>query len=244
MEKRISVLLLKFPGTNCASETERALKTVGFDTTVLPVTLLSPESLEDISLVVIPGGFSYGDYVMAGKLAQLELEYRLGDELKKFRDRGGLILGICNGFQILLHLGLLPTASLTDNVSRRFVCRWVRLRIINRNRIFFSSLPEIFELPIAHAEGRFVTADGLAAEYIDSGLAALVYLDNVNGSAEAVAALQDETGRVFGLMPHPERFLYAEDYYDVTSPSPGKYGWGYYFFKSIYDHLREKTDAS
>ena len=105
MEKRPHALLLKFPGTNCDAETARALEMVGFSTAVVPITQIDRERLEGADLVVLSGGFSYGDYVMAGRLAQLVTEQKIGDALKQFRDEGGYLLGICNGFQILTKLG-------------------------------------------------------------------------------------------------------------------------------------------
>ena len=120
MEERPDALLLKYPGTNCDEETARVLRLVGFEPRVVAITRVKKEDLEAAKLVVFSGGFSYGDYVMAGRLAQLETEMRLGDALKDFVAGGGYVLGICNGFQILVKLGLLPEGSLIDNTSGRF----------------------------------------------------------------------------------------------------------------------------
>ena len=106
MEKRPHALLLKFAGTNCDEETARALRTVGFETNTVPFPLITQDLVEAADLVVLSGGFSYGDYIMAGKLAQLELQRVLGAPLKTFHDHGGYLLGICNGFQILMRLGI------------------------------------------------------------------------------------------------------------------------------------------
>jgi phosphoribosylformylglycinamidine (FGAM) synthase-like amidotransferase family enzyme len=113
-------LLIKFPGTNCDAETARALEAAGFTATVLPAALLEPTSLEGAHLVVFSGGFSYGDYVMSGRIAQLITKQKLGERLKKFVADGGYVLGICNGFQILTQLDLLPRGSLIHNTSGRF----------------------------------------------------------------------------------------------------------------------------
>ena len=129
MEERPHALLLKFPGTNCDVETARALEAVGFTTSVLPTSQLSSESLDGADLVMLSGGFSYGDYVMAGRLAQLRVEERLGDGLHQFVENGGFVLGVCNGFQILTKIGLLPPGSLIDNTSGRFICRWAGLDV-------------------------------------------------------------------------------------------------------------------
>ena len=248
MAQRPQALLLKFPGTNCDAETARALEATGFDAAVLPVSGLSPDALEGVGLVVLSGGFSYGDYIMAGRLARIEMQLRLGDRLRAFVDGGGHVLGICNGFQILSQLGLLPRGSLVDNTSGRFICRWVRLRRA-ADSPYLRGLPDRFELPVAHAEGRFVAPGDDAARYLDEGLVPLVYEDDVNGSMAGIAGLQDQTGRVFGLMPHPERFLYRRHHYDPDwhpgtaddtiaadgESRPGDsngWGWGHHVFSA------------
>jgi len=239
-------ILLKFPGTNADAETERALQTVGFTTELIPFAVLERGHFDDADLAVFPGGFSYGDYVMAGRLAQLELTRKLGDTLQAFVARGGHVLGICNGFQILTKVGLLPAGSLVDNTSHRFQCRWVGLKNHRPDNPFLHGLPTEFELPIAHAEGRFVIDPATAQGYLDDGLVPLTYTSDVNGSTHGIAALQDATGRVFGLMPHPERFLRREHHYDqdwapveegASAELGDTWGWGYTFFKSIHDHL-------
>ncbi|TLD69982.1 phosphoribosylformylglycinamidine synthase [Phragmitibacter flavus] len=224
-------LLLKFPGTNCDAETALALQEVGFETQVLPSALLEPESLEGIQLVVFSGGFSYGDYVMSGRFAKLTAKEKLGDGLKKYVEKGGYALGICNGFQILTQMGLLPEGSLIHNTSGRFICRWAGLKK-NAQSPYLSELPDEFELPVAHAEGRFVGMDDVAGDYVKNGQAALLYDADVNGSSHQIAGLQDETGRVFGLMPHPERFMIKQHHYDADWTG-AEHGWGHYLFKSV-----------
>ena len=163
MNDQPPALLLKFPGTNCEAETARALEAAGFTTSVVPISQATPEHLKAASLVVFSGGFSYGDYVMAGRIAQLVMERKLGHALQEFVANGGYVLGICNGFQILTKLGLLPEGSLIDNASGRFQCRWVKTEEHRSGTIrFWRNLPDEFELPIAHAEGRFVAPDGKA----------------------------------------------------------------------------------
>ncbi len=230
-------LLIKFPGTNCDAETARALEAAGFSAEVLPVALLDAGALDRAQLVVFSGGFSYGDYVMSGRIAQLITKNKLGDSLRRFIDAGGYALGICNGFQILTQLDLLPKASLIHNTSGRFQCRWAPLKKNGgKASPFLSALPEQFELPVAHAEGRVVTAQGDAAQYVKNGLAPLLYGEDVNGSSERIAGLQDETGRVFGLMPHPERFLFKAHHYDPDW-NAAEHGWGYYFFKGAFETM-------
>lgn len=237
MNDQPSALLIKFPGTNCDAETARALQTAGFSPVTVPISLVTPDHLKAAQLLVMSGGFSYGDYVMAGRIAQLVAERRLGNAIEQFIGSGGYVLGICNGFQILTKIGVLPQGSLIDNASGRFQCRWVKLKSVQRENPFLAELPEEWELPIAHAEGRFVAPEGKAEEYLARGLVTLQYADDVNGSSLRIAGLQDETGRVFGLMPHPERFLYRSHHYDPDWTNGNEYGYGYHFFRSIWREL-------
>ncbi|HSJ04203.1 MAG: phosphoribosylformylglycinamidine synthase subunit PurQ [Verrucomicrobium sp.] len=232
MATRPHALLLKFPGTNCDAETSRALEAVGFETQVLPIALLEPPALDKAQLVVFSGGFSYGDYVMSGRFAKLNTLAKIGDGLQTFVARGGHVMGICNGFQILTQLHLLPEGSLIHNTSGRFICRWAGLKK-NASSPYLHALPDEFELPVAHAEGRFVGIEDAAGEYVKNGRAALLYTSDVNGSSQQIAGLQDETGRVFGLMPHPERFTAKQHHYDPDWSGDAEHGWGYYMFKSL-----------
>ncbi len=241
MDERPRAVLLKFPGTNCDRETARALRIAGFEADVLPFSRVEETTLETSDLLVFSGGFSYGDYVKAGRLARLEIEAKLGTLLEDFKRDGGSILGICNGFQILLELGLLPEGSLVQNRNRRFLCQWVRLELGASNPEYFDRLPERFELPIAHMEGRFVTSDEKAEDYLDEGLVPLKYVDNPNGSEAAVAGLQDGTGRVLGIMPHPERFLRREHHYSPEWDVDDTWGWGYAFFRSAFESVRSSS---
>ena len=229
-------LLPKYPGTNCDAETARALQTVGFTTEIVPISELTPAHFIGVSLVVFSGGFSYGDYVMSGRIAQLITEQKLDKTLQNYVANGGYVLGICNGFQIITKLGLLPTGSLIDNTSGRFQCRWVKMKIHTPDSPFLSELdPDIeLELPIAHAEGRFVAPDGHAEEYLAKGLVPLTYTSDINGSTLNIAALQDTTHRVFGLMPHPERFTDKLHHYDPDWSGDPAHGLGHYIFKSIW----------
>jgi phosphoribosylformylglycinamidine synthase len=229
-------LLIKFPGTNCDAETARALETAGFTSEIVPVALLEPDALDRAALVVFSGGFSYGDYVMSGRIARLVTRQKLDERLQAFVARGGYVLGICNGFQILTQLGLLPRGSLIHNTSGRFLCRWAPLRKNGNTSPFLKALPDSFELPVAHAEGRFVGEAGDAEQYVKDGRAALLYGADINGSSAGIAGLQDATGRVFGLMPHPERFIGRDTHYDPDWQGAER-GWGYYFFKGVADAL-------
>lgn len=246
MEERPRALLLKFPGTNCDRETARALETAGFDARTIPFARCGPPAIRSTDLIVLAGGFSYGDYVMAGRLAQLHLQRKLGGRLQRFHREGGHLLGICNGFQILLRLGLLPEGSLIANRQGGFVCRWVELEAERAGDSPFSGCPPLFELPVAHGEGRFV-ASSEGQQRIESSNAALLrYRHNPNGSVDDVAGLQNETGRVIGMMPHPERFVDADQHYDPDwGHRTGRdRGWGHVFFRSLRERILATSGSS
>ena len=218
-------LVLRAPGTNCDLETAHAFERAGGIARRVHVRALAerPAAADDYQILCIPGGFSYGDDVASGRILALELVTRLSDMLRRFRDRGGLVLGICNGFQVLLQTGLLLSdeaghrqATLAHNRSGRYVDRWVRLRCQPGNCVFLHGLTTL-ELPVAHAEGRFVARSEADLESLAAaGQLPLRYAayaggvaTNPNGSVADVAGSCDPTGRVFGLMPHPERFITA-----------------------------------
>ena len=221
------VLILRAPGTNCDEETAFAFEKAGANPTTLHVNavLASPKLLDEYQILCIPGGFSYGDDLAAGRIFGNHLRLSFADGLRKFRDDGKLILGICNGFQVLLKSGLLleddpntgPPATLAWNDSRKYEDRWVRLRTRPAKCAFLQGIDE-WELPVAHAEGKFITRDAQTLESLDAAGqivlrytgtngSAIAYPENPNGSESNVAGLCDSTGRVLGMMPHPERHL-------------------------------------
>ncbi len=228
MSSAPKVLVLRAPGINCERETAHAFELAGGQANFVHVRRLThePALLEQSSILVIPGGFSYGDDIAAGRLLGLEMERRLGDEILSFVERGGLVLGICNGFQVLVRLGLLPRTradeglkeelSLTWNLSDHYECRWTSLRV-PKTRCVFLEEGTRFHWPAAHAEGRLVTESAKAtATLVDEGFVAVRYVDdageptasypsNPNGSPEAIAGLTDASGQVLGVMPHPDR---------------------------------------
>ncbi len=225
------VLILRAPGTNCDLETAHAFARAEAIPERLHLLRLveNPGLLRAFQILCVPGGFSYGDDLGAGRVAAIYLRRRLADELHAFRDAGKLILGICNGFQVLLRSGLLveesqeagttlPRATLAWNASGRFEDRWVTLQVCSQRSPFFQGI-ERLELPVAHAEGRFVprspdvlaslqAAGRIVLRYVaPGGEVPAPYPYNPNGSADDVAAVCDATGQVCGLMPHPERHI-------------------------------------
>jgi phosphoribosylformylglycinamidine synthase I len=221
-------LVLRAPGTNCDHETVHAFERAGGLARRLHVRAVvdRPAVLDDAQILCIPGGFSYGDDIASGRIFAVELRLRLGDAVRRFHDRGGLVLGICNGFQVLLQTGLLlgdpatgrPLATLAHNDSGRFIDRWVPLEVAADTCVFLRGL-SAFELPIAHGEGRFVARSAADLAALDAaGQLVLRYgsaaatagpAGNPNGSQADVAGVCDPTGRILGLMPHPERFIDA-----------------------------------
>jgi len=220
------VLVLRAPGTNCDEEAAFAWQQAGAmaETWHVGRLLESPDSLGSFQILTLPGGFSYGDDLGSGKILATRLGTVLGEPVRAFLDRGGLVLGICNGFQVLVKAGLLPgrsdigAATLTFNDSGRFESRWVRL-LPSPGLSPFLDQTEPIALPVAHGEGKLVLADpGHLTQLEASGQVVLRYVDahdqatatypsNPNGSTGAIAGLCDPTGQIFGLMPHPERFL-------------------------------------
>lgn len=223
---RPRAIVLRAPGTNCDEETAAAWERAGAaaETWHIGRLLETPRALDAFQIVTIPGGFSYGDDLGAGRIFATRLGRVLGEALERFHDRGGLVLGICNGFQVLVRAGLLPggpdraAATLAHNDSGHFESRWVRM-IPSPGRSPFVTDDAPIELPVAHGEGKFVVASAEAFETLEragqvvlryadeSGRATEGYPANPNGSPGGVAAVCDPTGRIFGLMPHPERFV-------------------------------------
>ncbi len=215
-------LVLTGYGINCERETALACRLAGADTHLLHVRHLMTMSVDlgDYDLICFPGGFSFGDELGAAKAFANRLQHGesgIKEHLLAFVGRGGLILGICNGFQLLVKLGLLPggdkqRASLTHNVSGKFDNRWCHHRVVESHCVFTQGIESLY-LPIRHGEGRLVLAPGEeAAALLDNGLAPLQYVDNPNGSVADIAALCDPTGRIFGMMAHPEAALFPHNH--------------------------------
>ncbi len=229
------VLVLRAAGVNCEVETVHAWELAGARAEVVHINALreNPGQLLDYQILTIPGGFSYGDDVSAGKILANQMQVFLGDQLRVFAERDRLIVGICNGFQVLCKTGLLhggddlPTATIMANVSGKYEDRWVRLRRASENCVFLKR-EAVYELPVAHGEGRVMAcSDGdmnrlaelgcVAMQYTSCNGASAEYPDNPNGSMKDVAGLCDPSGRVFGLMPHPERFVHETQHPEWTS---------------------------
>lgn len=198
MTARVGIVV--FPGTNCELDCRRSFAALGAE----PVMLWHGDSsLQDVDLVVLPGGFAHGDYLRTGALARFS---PIMDAVARFAAGGGHVLGICNGFQVLCEAGLLPGA-LRKNAGLKFLCKWVDLRVEEASTPFTSeaSRGDVLRIPINHFEGNWYCDEDTLARLKSNGQIVLTYLDNPNGSLDDVAGICNEAKNVFGLMPHPER---------------------------------------
>jgi len=223
-------LVLRTAGTNCDMETKHAFELAGAVTELAHINWLtaSDSPLANVQILALPGGFTYGDDIAAGKVLAVELMHSLRRHLQDFIFGGGVIIGICNGFQVLVKTGLLPDArflpaadrslTLTFNDSGKFEARWVRLRSPHNTVCIFAEGDEALEMPVAHGEGKLVARDPqVIKELIENGQVVYryaspsggvpVYPDDPNGSVDNIAGICDKTGRVLGIMPHPERHV-------------------------------------
>ena len=203
----MKVSIVRFPGTNCEFDTEYAFKLIGADTEI--VWHKKDKLPQKTDLVVLPGGFSYGDYLRSGAIARFS---PIMKAVAEFANKGGYVLGICNGFQILLESHLLPGA-MKRNDNLHFISKFQYIKVIDNNNKFLSKLEknEILNIPIAHAEGNYFVSEEKLKSMYDNDQVILQYCDingnydNPNGSVDAIAGICNENKNVFGLMPHPER---------------------------------------
>ncbi|QEL18219.1 phosphoribosylformylglycinamidine synthase I [Limnoglobus roseus] len=250
------VLILRGPGTNCDHEVAYAFERAGAEVEKLHINQLrqAPQKLQNYQILLLPGGFSYGDDVAAGKVLAVQLEHFLADAIREFRDADKLVLGICNGFQTILKAGLLvppdedgPLATLARNTSGRYEDRWVNLDVTPGKSVFLKGLSTL-EVPVAHGEGNFICRK----EWILQGLAQAgqavlryaglngespVYPQNPNGSQGNIAGISDATGRVLGLMPHPERNVLPTHHPRWTRQGLRKEGDGLALFRNAVEYF-------
>ncbi|MEJ0059040.1 MAG: phosphoribosylformylglycinamidine synthase subunit PurQ [Terricaulis sp.] len=212
--------VIVFPGSNCDRDAARALTRLSGQPTSM-VWHKDTALPEGVDVVVLPGGFSYGDYLRSGAMSARSPIMRA---VAAHAERGGLVLGICNGFQVLAEAGLLPGALL-KNAGQRFVCRDVPLAVANGNTAFTRAYRETREtmIPVAHGDGRYYADEDTLDRIESEGRVVFRYLDNPNGSARDIAGIVNERGNVLGMMPHPER---------VSDPSLGRLG-GAAVFQSL-----------
>jgi phosphoribosylformylglycinamidine synthase len=258
----VNALVLTGFGINCDVETRSALNRAGATATRVHLNdvIENPAVLKDYQIFAVPGGFSFGDDVASGRILANRLRYKLGSALQAFVAGGNLVIGICNGFQVLVKMGILPAidgdlvqeVTLTHNDSGRFENRWVNLKKDPKtNCVWLNGIDQI-ELPIRHGEGKFIARDDAMLEQLqDGGHVALRYCRpdgtpangefplNPNASQDDIAGLCDATGRVFGLMPHPEAFVDRTNHPRWQRKDLPSEGLGLALFKNAVAHARE-----
>lgn len=237
MLKKVKTIVLRAAGTNCDRETQYVFEACGADADIVHVNrVISGEvKLDGYHILAIPGGFSYGDDIAAGRIFANELVIKASGQMRKFVADGKLMIGICNGFQVLAKTGLLPGSdgagaavakksklhkmTVFDNDSGKYECRWVYLkRVADSKCIFTKGMPDIVQLPVAHGEGKVLFDSEETRSIVwDNGQVVFQYVDergefggfpvNPNGAVDHIAGVCDPTGRIFGLMPHPERYI-------------------------------------
>jgi phosphoribosylformylglycinamidine synthase I len=242
---KVRTLILRAPGTNCDEETAFAFEQAGsvVDSAHVNQLVRGDKSLSHYQILVIPGGFTYGDDISAGKILANELKLKLGEDVQRFFDQGGLILGICNGFQVLVKAGILPPVengerlTLAGNDSNRFECRWVYLQVNQKSPCIFTKGINTMYLPVAHGEGKVMAEAetlgklNVVVRYADEkGDVQAGYPYNPNGSVDNIAGICDASGRIFALMPHPERFIRWNQHPRWTREAPRQHGDGFGVF--------------
>ena len=249
-------MIIRTAGTNCDVETEYAFELAGAHAERVYIDDVKARNLLDYQIVALPGGFTYGDDIAGGKILANEIKYKLRDQFLRFLEKENLILGICNGFQILAKCGILPcveeyfedqSVSLVANDSERFEDRWVYLRVHSERSVFTKNLKDVITLPVAHAEGKFVVKNDTIAgkikesivfQYVNAQGEDAGYPYNPNGSVMNIAGIADKTGRVLGLMPHPERFFSYIQHPNHTRVQMPKDGDGFLIFKNAVDYFK------
>jgi phosphoribosylformylglycinamidine synthase len=247
------VFILRTAGTNCEVEAAHAFSLAGALPEFVHINRLleNPKQLQDYQILAFPGGFSYGDDIAAGRILANQITHHLSDLLRDFIAAGKPVIGICNGFQVLVKTDLLPgplagrtgqTATLAHNDSGRFTDRWIQLAAPpGPGKCIWTGALEALELPVAHGEGKFIPAtENIRRAMWQNGQVALVYANgsNPNGSVDDIAGVCDSTGLVLGLMPHPERYVEPFQHPAWTSQKPlPEVGAGLRIFQNAVRHL-------
>ena len=263
--KKVKVIVLRTAGTNCDYETVHAFQKVGADVDLVHINQLirGEKEFSPYQILALPGGFAYGDDIAAGKILANELKYRLREPIEKFIADGKLMIGICNGFQVMVKAGLLPgfngisdvqETTLYTNDSGKFECRWIYLKSVENSKcVFTRNIKPIIYLPVAHGEGKFTTInesildklesnDQVVFKYVDAEGNHAGYPWNPNGSDRDIAGICDVTGRIFGMMPHPERYVSKYNHPRWTRENLDEEGNGLAIFRNAVEYAEGLKD--
>ena len=256
-----NAVVIRAPGTNCDLETACAFEMAGAHTDIVHVNALyrGEKSLEEYQILAIPGGFSYGDDISAAVVWANELKHRLRKDLTAFVEAGKPVVGICNGFQVLVKAGLLPafdhtiekqSVTLAFNDIGLYFDTWVFLKHGKSPCLFTKSIDRLLNLPVAHAEGKFVAESQVLARLEERSQAVFTYADekgedagfpwNPNGSLHNIAGICNPAGNVMGLMPHPERYLHKYMHPHWTCKSLDEVGDGFTIFKNAVNYTQQR----
>lgn len=237
-------------GINCEIETAEACRRAGFVTEIVHLKEAIGRSLDDCSLLVIPGGFSFGDELGSGRMLSLQIQHLLKWDLRAFVQKEGVVIGICNGFQALMQLGIFGSSlALAHNDHGRFINAWVELEVEDESERYGSDRYRILrglkkvDFPIRHGEGRIIESGHSLG---NTAFPAFRYVSNPNGSHDSIAGLLDPSGRILGLMPHPEGFMRASQhpgYFKNKSQEPLSEGLGLRLFKNAF-HLCRRSEKN
>ena len=248
-------LVLAGDGINCERETAWAFEQAGAQVSIVHINdlLQNPSWIHDFDGMAFSGGFSFGDNLGAGQILAIKLRHQMGHELQSFISNGAPIIGICNGFQVLTKLGLLPDftkkrhMALAPNIHGKFIDCWVQMERPKHAVCKWTQGFEELELPVRHAEGRVVFSRGKEQEIYEEldrrGQIALRYKTDINGSYQNIAAITDPSGLILGLMPHPEAYLYRETHYQKTPTRLlMEEGDGLLIFKNIVQYCKKQDN--
>ena len=262
----MKVLILSGYGINCEEETSNAFKRVSIKGNIVHVNDLiqNPKMLNKFQILAVPGGFSYGDHTGSGNAMAHKIKNNLFEHIINFVEKDKLVLGVCNGCQILINLGVVPAlekykreVALVENDTATYQCRWVKLKVVNQRGPWFKKIKKLF-LPVAHQEGKFIASKKIIDQLNQKKLIKCKYINNSgslakkefpynpNGSVEDIAAITNLKGNVLAMMPHPERALYFSQQPDwivkkrkkINKRKSSIYADGYQIFKNAYNYFK------